>query len=339
MAHFDGPTMIRTLYRSRQGPFRTDLQLGEFSAALQDADGLLWVDFSGTPPEEDAPILLDTFGFHPLAVDDALRETHVPKVDDWGQYLYVALHAVVFDRDAQDGEHVDTLELDVFLGKRYLVTHHDEPIAAVDRVWANCQRDERHFKAGADHLLYELADGLVADYMSVVDEMDDAIDRIEDEVFEKPTSDTLGRIFQLKRSVLHLRRIISPQREVLNKLARDDYPVIDARDRVYFRDVYDHLVRLYDINESLRDLVGGALDTYLSVINNRMNDIMRTLTVITTLFMPISFAAGFFGMNFFQPIENPLKAWTSNPVFVLALVVMFLTPVGMYLWIRRRGWV
>jgi magnesium transporter len=329
--------MIRSLYRTQDRNIRTDLKPDEFAAALQDANGLLWVDFVGTPPEGDAPILLDTFGFHPLAVDDALQESHVPKVDDWGQYLYIALHAVVFDVNPEDGEHIDTLELDVFLGKNYIVTHHDKPIAAVDRVWASCQRDERHLKGGADHLLYELTDGVVADYMPVVDEIDEAIDQLEDEVFEKPTTETLERIFKIKRAVLNLRRIISPQREVLNKLARDDYQVVDAKDRIYFRDVYDHLVRLYDINESLRDLVSGALDTYLSVINNRMNDIMKTLTVITTLFMPISFATGFFGMNFFQPV-TPLSAWTDKPAFLLVIAVMILTPVIMFLWIRRRGW-
>jgi magnesium transporter len=329
--------MIRSLYRTQDGNLRADLKPEEFAAALQDSSGLLWVDSVGTPPEQDAPILLQTFGFHPLAVDDALQESHVPKVDDWDQYLYIALHAVVFDKNLQDGEHLDTLELDVFLGKQYLVTHHDQPIAAVDRVWANCQRDERHLKAGADHLLYELADGIVADYMAVVEEIDEAIDRLEDEVFDKPTPDTLEQIFRIKRAVLNLRRIISPQREVLNKLARDDYPVVDTKDRIYFRDVYDHLVRLYDINESLRDLVSGALDTYLSVINNRMNDIMKTLTVITTLFMPISFLTGFFGMNFFRPVA-PLQAWTDNPAFMLAMAVMILTPVSMFLWIRRRGW-
>jgi magnesium transporter len=330
--------MIRSLYRNRTGKIRTDLKPEEFAHALQDPHGLLWVDFAATPPQEDAPILLDTFGFHPLAVDDALQESHIPKVDDWGDYLYIALHAVVFDRDAADDDHVDTLELDVFLGKHYLVTHHDQPIAAVDRVWNGWQRDERHLKGGADHLLYELADGVVADYMTVVDEIDEAIDRLEDEVFDKPTSHTLERIFRIKRAVLNLRRVISPQREVLNKLARDDYPVIDAKDRVYFRDVYDHLVRLYDINESLRDLVGGALDTYLSVINNRMNEIMKTLTIVTTLFMPISFAAGFFGMNFFQPVEDSLRGWSTSPTFILAVLVMIAAPVGMYLWIRRKGW-
>lgn len=326
--------MIQTIYRARDGRIRTDLALDEFTAALQDAHGLLWVDLAGEPPAACEPILRETFGFHPLAVDDALQELHVPKVDDWGQYLYLVLHAVTFDKT--DGSLVDTLELDLFLGKNYLVTHHEAPIAAVERVWLGCRRDERHLKSAA-HLLYELADELATGYMPVVEDMDEAIDEIEDQVFNRPAPATLERIFTLKRAVLHLQRIISPQREVLNKLARDDYAVLDPKSRVYFRDVYDHFVRLHDVNESLRDLVGGALDTYLSVINNRMNDVMKTLTIITTLFMPISFLVSFFGMNFFQPaLSNP--AWTGKTAMALTFAAMILTPVGMYLWMRRRGW-
>jgi magnesium transporter len=171
----------------------------------------------------------------------------------------------------------------------------------------------------------------------VVEEIDEAIDQTEDEVFDRPTPETLEHIFMLKRAALHLRRIIGPQREVLNKLARDDYRVIDSRARIYFRDVYDHLVRLHDITESIRDLVSGALDTYLSVINNRMNEIMKTLTIFTAMFMPLSFIGGFFGMNFFAPVA-PLVKWTGIPAFVFTLVITILTPVAMYLWIRRRGW-
>jgi magnesium transporter len=192
-------------------------------------------------------------------------------------------------------------------------------------------------KYGADHLLYRLADEVVASYMPVVEEIDEAVDMIEDQIFNRPTPYTLERIFNLKRAALHLRRIIGPQREVLNKLARDDYTVIDARDRVYFRDVYDHLVRLHDITESIRDLVSGTLDTYLSVINNRMNDIIKTLTVITTLFMPLSFVASFFGMNFFEPVAN-LYGWTGMQSFTVTLIVMILIPIGMYFWMHRRGW-
>jgi magnesium transporter len=135
-----------------------------------------------------------------------------------------------------------------------------------------------------------------------------------------------------------MRRIISPQREVLNKLARDDYRMIDPRDRIFFRDIYDHLVRLHDLNESMRDLVGGALDMYLSVINNRMNEVMKTLTVITTLFMPISFVAGFFGMNFFEPVAD-MTRWTDQPAFIVMLLITILLPVSIYMWLRRRRWV
>jgi magnesium transporter len=327
--------MIRSLYFT-DGKCVTGLPQEEYSKALQDEVGMLWVDFEGTPPETDEPVLRDIFGFHPLAIDDALQESHVPKVDDWGEYLYVVLHSVQFD--PHNGGEVETLELDIFLGRNYMVTHHDHSIPAVERVWDSIQRDERHLKSGPDHLLYRITDETIASYMPVVEQIDEAIDQAEDEIFIRPTPYTLEHIFMLKRAALHLRRIVGPQREVLNKLARDDYQVIDARDRVYFRDVYDHLVRLHDITESIRDLVGGALDTYLSVINNRMNEIMKTLTIITTVFMPISFVTGFFGMNFFQPVSERLLSWTSVPAFLLTLLVILITPVGMFMWMRMRGW-
>jgi magnesium transporter len=163
--------MIRSLYCAQDGGLRTDLQPAGLSSALQDSGGLLWVDLVGEPPEACRPILRETFGFHPLAVDDALEEAHVPKVDDWGQYVYLVLHAVAFD--PQGDEPLNTLELDVFLGKNYLVTYQSRPIAAAERVWAACQRDARHLQRGIVRLLYELADELVADYMPTVEAMDE----------------------------------------------------------------------------------------------------------------------------------------------------------------------
>jgi magnesium transporter len=327
--------MIRSLYFDSKGNLRSDLQPGDYPAALQDPAGLLWVDFEKESIEVEEPILRETFGFHPLAIDDALEEIHVPKLDDWGPYLYIVLHGVAFNKHGE--EHLETQELDIFLGKNYLVTHHIDHFSAIDRVWKLSQRDEHYRRQGIDQLFYHLTDELVASYMPVVEEMDDQIDLLEDQLFEHPAPDTLERIFALKRAVLHLRRIIAPQREVLNKLARDDNAVIDARARIYFRDVYDHLVRLHDIAESIRDLTSGTLDTYLSVINNRMNDIVKTLTIITTLFMPIAFITGFFGMNFFEPTIS-LDIWTSKVVFIIVLLVILLLPVSMFLWIRRRGW-
>ncbi|MFC2037791.1 magnesium/cobalt transporter CorA [Chloroflexota bacterium] len=334
--------MIRSLYRAPDGQARTDLRPDEFKTALQDTGNLLWVDLGDEPADICEPILGEIFGFHPLAVEDALQESHVPKVDDWGEYLYIVLHAVTFapsDGNEFDvAQHkVDTPELDVFVGSQYLVTYRSQDIAAVGRLWTACQRDKRHLHKGVAHLLYELADGLVADYMPVVEQLDEAIDYIEERVFTDPDPTLLEQIFALKRAIVHLRRIIAPQREVLNKLARGDYAVIDMRDRVFFRDVYDHLVRLYDINESLRDLVGGAMEAYLSVVNNRMNEVVKTLTIVTAFFMPLAFITGFFGMNFFQAVA-PLEPWTGEAMFVLTLATMVLTPVAMYLWMRKRAW-
>ena len=315
--------------------------LEELPGLLTDKSSMTWVDLfeseASTEQPQMAELLRDTFGFHPLSVEDALIESHTPKVDDWGSYIYIAVHAVRFDQGMED---VATSEVDIFLGPNYLVTHHTEDIAALERQWRSVLRDERHTRRGPDYCLYELCDAIAADYMPCMDAMDEVIDHIEDQVFDKPDPRTVGKIFKLKSAVLNLRRILSPQREVLNKLARDDFSVIDVKDRIYFRDVYDHFVRLTDLNESLRDLVSGALDTYLSVTANRTNDIMKTLTIVTVLFMPLSFFSGFFGMNFFGGLIEvgsnvPVGKWVF---FVLSMLVMFGVPLLLFSYIRRRGW-
>jgi magnesium transporter len=327
--------MIRA-QSSRQGSLpETPLSQSQYSSALADVEGLLWADFQGESPETSQDVLRNTFNFHPLAIEDAIHQTHIPKVDDWEDYLYIALHALSYEKEFAE---IELIELDVFLGSNYLVTHHDLPIPALERVWNMYQKDMRARKFGPDHLLYILLDELTVDFMRAVEEMDDEIEFVEDQVFDNPDARTVQRIFNLKRATLHMRRSLAPMQEVLNKLARDDYSMIDSKDRIYFRDVYDHFVRLHDIAESLRDLVSGVLDTYLSVVNNRMNEVMKTLTLITTLFMPISFIAGFFGMNFFQPVVAGLAAWTGSQAYVSILVLLILTPALMYLWMRRRGW-
>lgn len=327
--------MIRVLSFSKSQKIRTDLQPIDIGPTLSDPKTLLWVDFDGATPQESQPILHTTFGFHPLAIDDALQETHLPKVDDWGSYLYIVLHSVALDPQASTGMH--TQELDIFLGKNYIVTHHDEPLDVINHTWDAVQRDDRHFREGVDHILYRVSDEIANRYLTIVEDLDEKIDRLGVDIFQNPNPSTAARIFEIRRSVLWLRRMVSPQREVLNKLARDDYQMIDQKDRVYFRDVYDHMVRLYDIIEGVRDMVSGALDTYLSIVNNRMNEIMKTLTIITTIFMPLTFVTGFFGMNFFTPVA-PLNIWTGLPAFWLTLMLLLVTPLLMIWWMRRRGW-
>ncbi|GAB4541590.1 MAG: magnesium/cobalt transporter CorA [Anaerolineales bacterium] len=327
--------MLRAIYFPKNKPTRTDISNEDFLRLARSANGLLWIDFAGESDSSALPIL-QSFGFHPLAIEDALQQTHSPKIDDWGEYLYIVLNYMRLTNAAAAWE-TDIDEVDIFLGKNYIITHHDFPIASIDAVWETAQRDPRYSRDGADHLLYKIIDAVVMDYMPIIEKIDAEIDLIEDTIFEDPNGVTLEKLFTLKRVLLAMRRILLPQREALNKMARDDYGVIDRKDRIFFRDIYDHLVRLHDLNESLRDLVGGALDTYLSVVNNRMNEVMKTLTVITTLFMPLTFVTGFFGMNFFAA-NPPYETWTLPVVFYAALALMALTPAIMYLWMRRRTW-
>jgi len=328
--------MIRAIFFSPSKPARTDIAPKDFTHLLRNKRGLLWVDFTSEPAETSKPIL-ESFNFHHLAIADALEQTHAPKIDDWGEYLYIVLNYMHLMKATEPWD-TEIDELDIFLGRNYVITHHDNPIPAIEEAWLTSQRDPRYSQDGADHLLYKIIDAIVMNYMPIIEKIDEEVDWIEDQVFDRPNSQTLARLFTLKRVLLAMRRILLPQREVLNKMARDDYEVIDRKDRIFFRDIYDHLVRLHDVNESLRDLVGSALDTYLSVINNRMNEVMKTLTIITTLFMPLTFVTGFFGMNFFAA-DPPQENWTAPIFFYSTLGLMLLTPIFMYFWMRRRTWV
>ena len=167
--------------------------------------------------------------------------------------------------------------------------------------------------------------------------LEDDLADLEGVIFDNPAQEVLEQLFAFNRTTLRLRRVLAPQREVVNRLARDPYPVIGPKDRVFFRDIYDHFWRLYDLSENLRDLVLGSMDIYLSVVNNQMNDVMRTLTVITTLFMPLTVLTSFFGMNFFQAVA-PASFWTSRSMLTLVLLMMVVVPLVMFWWMRRRAW-
>lgn len=328
--------MIRILYRDERGEVSTHLQVDDLAEALKNPAGLLWIDMTNIQFETVEPILTSTFGFHPLAIEDAFHESHIPKVDDWQDYLYIVLRSVKCTN--ADSDQLQIPELDVFLGPNFVVSYHREPLAEVDRVWEVCLKGERWTKRGAVNLLYRLSDELVSEAVTVVDQMYEELEQIEDELFAENGPASLARLFTLKRNSLQLRRVVVPQRDVLNRLARNEYSTIKAADRVFFRDIYDHLLQLEDLLNDMLILVSGARDTYLSIVNNRMNGIMKTLTVITALFMPLTFITGFFGMNFFRAVI-PLETWTSEIAFMLVLAITLLVPLTMFLWMRHRSWI
>jgi magnesium transporter len=336
--HTAAEPRVRAVYRSGSGQVHFDWPIDRIPEAIADQQGTLWVDIED-PASNSArvePLLRDVFHFHPLAIEDALQECHVSKVDNWERYLYLVFHSVNFDAAKLE---LRLHELDLFLGHNYLVSYHFEPMTVLEQLRKNLERDEgRSLERGADHALYLILDLLIADYLPVIEHLDEAIDDAQDEVFSAPTTRTLHRIFQVKRAALRLHRTLIPQREVLNRLARDPYEQIDAQDRVYFRDVYDHTVRLHDISETLRDLISGALDTYLSAISNRINEVMKTLTLVSVMFLPMSFLAGFFGMNFFGETLAFKQSLPHTLLFWITCFIMVMMPVIMAFWARWRGW-
>ncbi len=329
--------MIRILHYSQDGKLRTELQTSDLSLALKDQRGLLWVDLVEEPVDNCETILREIFHFHPLAIEDALHDLQSPKIDDWRSYLYLALHGLQLEDIGN--RFVATLELDIFLGRNFILTYQQKAIPALDRLWQTCLNDSRVQRRGASFLLYHIADRLASTYEPVLDRVEDIINEIEDEIFESPDPGTLEKIFQLKRGLLRLRRVLAPQRDVIHKLGQDVYPVVNRDHRVFFHDIHDYLTRMNDLSESRRELLNSAMNIYLSAVNNRMNDVMKTLAVFTAMFLPISFLTGFFGMNFFQPsVSEALDWWTGGLAFSLVVIISLGIPAGMFIWMKHRGW-
>lgn len=324
--------MIRSVYHPPAGPVEFNLSPARLKEALQEAAGTLWVSLERPTADEVETVLHNIFHFHPLAVEDCQSEGYQsPKLDDFGDYIFVVMHALRPDFPL---DQLDTMEFNCFLGPNYVVTSFlSETMSPVQKVWERIQRDQRLLQHGADFLCHALLDELVDEYLPLIDLMEESIDELEDQVLTQPRSNTLQQILGLKHSILVLRRIILPQREVLNRLSRGDTGQIKPERRIYFRDIYDHLVRIHDLSESVRDVVGGALDTYLSVTSNRLNEIMKALTVVSTIFLPLSFVAGVYGMNF----QNfPEIRWHYGYLYVWGV---FLGIAGcMAWWFKRRGW-
>lgn len=326
--------MIRSIYFPPQGGLaQRDLSSEQILEALKQIDGLLWISLEMPTPAESDLILRELFHFHPLAIEDTESTNYQPaKVDDFLQYLFLVFHAI---DPNQPFHELHTMEIDLFLGANYLLTCHNTPtMPPVAALWRRLERDERVYSNGSDFLCHAVLDVLVDDYMPIIDQMDEEIEWLEDQVLAKPNPDTLQRILNLKHSVMSLRRIVGPQREMINRLSRDDYPQIDRQSRIYFRDIYDHLVRIQDLTESVRDIVAGALDIYLNSTSLRLNEVMKALTIVSTIFLPLSFVTGLYGMNFVQ--LYPHTSWQGGFLFVTLICVVIVA--AMLLYFKRRKW-
>ena len=320
--------MRKILIRHSDGTVQAGADLASMTVALRDPGSLVWVEMEGEPPNA-LQELSSQFDLHPVTVEDFINKKQRPKVEEFDHYTFLVVHAL----RSTGGNKVETDEVHIIIKSNALLTVHDRPLYAVKLVSDRFMTDSGFLRNGPSFLLYLLSDALVDAYFPVLDALGDEIDALEDAVVTYPARARMHRIFELKRVLVQLRKIVSPQREVFNALSRRDSLLIESKAAVYFRDVHDHLVRAYEIVDSYRDLVANTLDAYLAATSNRLGMVMKQLTVIATIFMPLSFLTGFFGMNFTSiPYDRP---W----LFAMLLMVMLGLPIAMVIVFARRGWI
>lgn len=311
------------------GSLRRALSEPEVRDAFQSKEGLLWVDIAGTTPE-DGQFLQRTFDFHHLAIEDCVSTNlHHPKVDDFADYLFLIAHGIDYSAES---DIVETAELAIFLGPHFVVSAHHVPLQCVDDVTRLVEDDGRPLRRGADFLAHALIDALVDNVLPTIDRMSEVAEDLEEEAIARPQHTTLEAVMKLKRSALQVHRVMGPQRETLNRLARREFRLVSEEAEVFYRDVYDHTVRIEDLVQSLRDRADSALATYLSAVAIQQNETMRVLSIVASIFLPLSLVAGIYGMNF----ENmPELGWSWAYFAVLGFMGLVAAAAVSWFWARR----
>lgn len=307
----------------------TSLKKSDIKSALKKDDNLVWVEMED-PTKDELSFIKDTFGLHPLTVEDCVNTNARPKIDQFPGYLFLILHAAGYN---PSNLKVKTLELNICIGKNFLLTIHMDPIPSLRNAWDRAEKNISIMCNGSDNLLYQVIDSLVDNYFPVIDMLDTRIDKIENEVFSEPSESTLKQIFSAKSDIIFLRRAIAPQRETINLLAKGDHSFINPSTGIYFRDIGDNLMFILDTIDTYRDTLSSALDAYLSNITNKTNEIMKTLTVIATIMMPLTLITGIYGMNFRY---MPEIGWRFG--YLGAYILMAIVACGMLIYFKRNKW-
>ncbi len=324
--------MMRTwVYTSAGGGAITrDPSMADLEELLAHPDTWIWVDLKDPTPEELAWLERDLGILH-LTTEDLARQGQRAKLEEFDSYDYL----VAFDMAFADGT-ITTNEIDFLIGRTFLVSSHRGALASAEAHDRLAQRLPKVMGRGTDYLLYVLLDALVDRYFPALNDFDEAIDGLEDAIIADPTPAVLNTIFAMKRNVVQIRKVINPQLESFSRLTSDTYGVVQPDNLIYYRDVHDHLIRIFEVVDAYRDQMSSALDAYLSMTSNRMNDVMKRLTVVAAIFLPITFLTGVFGMNFgAQPWVQNDPGW----LFYLSVVVMVTITAAQIMFYRRKRWI
>ena len=320
------------VYREGSQKVASGFTVEELPELLKEERSVIWVDME-KPTEADEQVLLNIFRFHPLTVEDCRENRHYPKIEEFPGYLYFIVHGVTADTSP---DRFNTIELDGFLGPNYVITYHHEMFRSINNVKKQLTTSPVTCQRGPAFLLHQILDQIVDYYSPVLDDFDERVDQLEDSIFslKRPNDSILEQIMELKRSVLRLRRISAKQMDIFYRMSRGEVHMIPQAMLPFYRDIYDHLVRVTDLAENYRDLISGALEAYLSVVSNRMNEIMKVLTIFSAVMLPLTFLAGVYGMNF----DNIPELHTKYGYFAI-WIVMLLVAVIMLSLFWRAGWI
>lgn len=300
-------------------------------------DSITWVHVQGVARAETVRELGNLFGLHPLALEDVINTGQRPKADSYDEQMFVVMNLPTVDEDGIIG----TSQVSIFLGEKFLISFLGAEDAPFDPVLYRLRKHSGKIRErGADYLLYALLDIIIDRGFPVLEYFSEYIEELEEELLEEPDKKTLAKIHRLKRELLFLRRMLWPQREVINILVREEQPQIHPQTRPYLRDCYDHTIQIIDLIEAYREMTASMLDVYLSSISNKMNEVMKVLTVIATIFIPLTFIVGIYGMNFGNKTDNPWAMpelnWTYG--YPLLWLLMIAIAGGMIIYFKRRNW-
>jgi len=300
--------------------------------ACSNKAGVIWIDVTGLDAPWPLELAASCFGLHPLIQEDILNTDQRPKIDHFANYVFVVLKSLSHDK-AQDT--VLHGQVSIILGPNYVLSFHDLDHDTFGPIRQRIRHARGRIRAlGPDYLMHALVDLVVDDYIGTLEYLGEQLEALEEEVVEHPTKGTLPQIHDMKQEMILLRRSVWPLREVVGSLARRESTLINDATIIYFRDVYDHAFQVMDTIETFRDMLSGMLDIYLSSISNRLNEIMKVLTIVSTVFIPLTFVSGVYGMNF---RHMPELQWKYG--YPVVLGIMFFVLISMLVYFRKKHWI
>ncbi len=322
------PETVHVFQYTADSVEETDLADVKELAAYRKKEGITWVNVPGLGNVEMIRELGKLLDFHPLALEDVLQIPQRPKVDDYASHIFVVIRMLHFEQT------VETEQVSIFLGSDFVVTFQEHPGDCLDPVRERLRKGTGQLRQqGADYLMYAILDTVIDNYFPFLERVGEVVEELENEVVARPTRETLRRVHDIKRDLLDVRRAVWPLRDAVNALIRNENPLLRETTQVYLRDCYDHTIQVLDVVVTYRELAGGLMDVYLSSISNKMNEVMKVLTIIATIFIPLTFIAGLYGMNF-ERMPELRWAWAYPAV----LLVMVMLAGVMLLYFRHKGW-